>query len=222
MRQNSAVHERTIAELLEAVVPGTGYRELAEEKRQIEQEQIEWRKKIKRWREWLAKGDKSAEAEHGLSTIEDPMAVKAIDDVLDKEKSDKVRTMLVESLGRIGSNRAVTLLIDRTVNDDEEDVRLSALDELEKHRSPDVTAALVSYLKHKDNAIVNRAAKVLGRVGDPTAVRPLIDGSRSSMRVRLMRARRFRRASSRPSSRDFLMVEPPKSPRKPRSIRRRR
>ena len=33
MRQNSAVHERTIAELVEAAVPGTGYRELSEEKR---------------------------------------------------------------------------------------------------------------------------------------------------------------------------------------------
>ncbi|MBI3699853.1 MAG: phosphoenolpyruvate carboxylase [Afipia sp.] len=33
MRQNSAVHERTISELLEAAVPGTGYRELPEDKR---------------------------------------------------------------------------------------------------------------------------------------------------------------------------------------------
>lgn len=33
MRQNSAVHERTVAELLEAAVPGTGYRELPEDKR---------------------------------------------------------------------------------------------------------------------------------------------------------------------------------------------
>ena len=33
MRQNSAVHERTIAELMEAVAPGTGYLELAENKR---------------------------------------------------------------------------------------------------------------------------------------------------------------------------------------------
>src|ERR1700754_4335104 len=30
IRQNSAVHERTVAELFEAVVPGTGYRELSE------------------------------------------------------------------------------------------------------------------------------------------------------------------------------------------------
>jgi phosphoenolpyruvate carboxylase len=33
LRQNSAVHERTIAELLEAVSPGTAYLELSEEKR---------------------------------------------------------------------------------------------------------------------------------------------------------------------------------------------
>lgn len=33
IRQNSAVHERTIAELMEAVMPGTGYRELPESKR---------------------------------------------------------------------------------------------------------------------------------------------------------------------------------------------
>ncbi len=149
--------------------------ELAEEKRQVEFDQIEWRKKIKRWREWLAKSDKAAEAERGLSTIEDPMAVKAIDEVMEKEKSEHVRVMLVESLGRIGTNRAVSLLMDRLINDSEEDVRLSALDELEKHRSPDLTAALVGYLKHKENAVVNRAALALGRVGDPTAVRPLID-----------------------------------------------
>ncbi|MBN8982303.1 MAG: phosphoenolpyruvate carboxylase [Rhizobiales bacterium] len=33
MRQNSVVHERTVAELLEAAMPGTGYRELSEDKR---------------------------------------------------------------------------------------------------------------------------------------------------------------------------------------------
>jgi phosphoenolpyruvate carboxylase len=33
MRQNSAVHERTVAELLEAVAPGTNYRDLPEAKR---------------------------------------------------------------------------------------------------------------------------------------------------------------------------------------------
>ncbi len=33
MRQNSAVHERTVAELLEAVAPGTGYLELSEDRR---------------------------------------------------------------------------------------------------------------------------------------------------------------------------------------------
>jgi phosphoenolpyruvate carboxylase len=33
MRQNSAVHERTVAELLEAAVPGTGYRDLDEAER---------------------------------------------------------------------------------------------------------------------------------------------------------------------------------------------
>ncbi|MGE0607312.1 MAG: HEAT repeat domain-containing protein [Pirellulales bacterium] len=149
--------------------------ELAEEKRQIEQEQIEWRKKVKRWRGWLEKSDRSEEAERGLATIEDPMAIKAIDEVMEKERSEQVRIMLVESLGRIGTSRAVSLLIDRTINDPQEDVRLSALDELENHASPDVTSALVGYLTHKDNAIVNRAALALGRVGDPTAVRPLID-----------------------------------------------
>lgn len=149
--------------------------ELEEEKHLVKTAQVDWSKKIKRWRDGLDRGDKVAEAEQGLATIDDPLAIKPIEEILEKEKDEHLRTLLIESLGHIGTPKAQVILVHYALHDDNNDVRLSAVDELEKLRHPDVTGALVAGLTSKKNAVVNRAALALGRIGDPTAIRPLID-----------------------------------------------
>ena len=147
---------------------------LLEHEREVELAEIEWAQKLKRWREWLD-GARAGEAEAGLSTIDDPYGLSAIVQVLDDEEDAHIRVLLMEALGRIGTWPALDLLIKRSLEDDVEEVRLTALDQLEQHKHPDIVESFVAKLKDKDNAVVNRAAMGLARMADPTSIRPLIE-----------------------------------------------
>lgn len=159
--------------------------EMEEEKNRVKSAQVDWTKKIKRWTDGMNRGDKVAEAEHGLASIDDPLAVSPIEEMLKKEKDEHLRTLLIESLGRIGTPKAQVILVHYALHDDNHDVWLAAVDELEKLKHPDVTGALVSGLKDKKNTVINRAGLALGKIGDPSAIRPLIDALVTKHRVQV-------------------------------------
>jgi hypothetical protein len=149
--------------------------ELEEQSRKVELAEKEWIRKLKRWRGWLEDDQKSENARRDIAEITDPFAVKALAAALKVERNERVRILYCEALGGIGTPAALGLLIDYSLADADEDVRITALDELEKHKHPDLTAMFVKGLKHKDNAVVNRAALGLARMADPSSIRPLID-----------------------------------------------
>jgi hypothetical protein len=148
---------------------------LEEQSRKVELAEKEWIQRLKRWRGWLENAEKTEEARRSIRDISDPFAVKALSAGMESEKNERVRVLYAEALGRIGTPGALGVLVDRSLIDPDEDVRLQSLDELEEHKHPDLTALFVKGLKHKENAVVNRAAMGLARMGDPSAVRPLID-----------------------------------------------
>ena len=59
--------------------------------------------------------------------------------------------------------------------DGDREVRTTALEQLESLKSPQLVAYYVKKLRDKDNVIVNRAARGLGVMKDPSAIGPLID-----------------------------------------------
>ena len=145
--------------------------ELEKQQHETELAQKKWRSDIRRWRTWL-NGRQRVVGEQKLRAIKDPLAAAGIVDLLPKESDPAVRKIYVDVLARLQNADAMTGLIDRAIYDDELEVRLSAVEGL---RGRGAIEPFVRALRSTDNLTVRRAGVVLGRLGDETAVRSLID-----------------------------------------------
>jgi hypothetical protein len=83
--------------------------------------------------------------------------------------------VFVQRLGKIYSPLAIKALVQLTMTDGDSEIRAIALEELAAKPHPDITAEFVPYLRNKENPLVNRAGLALGKFGDKSVVRPLID-----------------------------------------------
>ena len=95
----------------------------------------------------------------------------------DKDLSGPNRLLYVETLARINTPEAMGVLAAASIDDEIEEVRLTSLDHLQSKPRPGVVAYYVSRLRDKSRnpLVINRAAFALGRMKDPSAIRPLID-----------------------------------------------
>ncbi len=140
--------------------------------------EAEWRQKISRWRAWLD-GNRAEQGAKNLRAIDDPMAIVGLADRLTKKLDPRTdaRLIYVEALARINTQQARGPLAACAMDDPVEEVRLSSLDELQKHKDDAVTAYFVGRMrnKHASNADINRAGVALGRIKDPSAIEALIE-----------------------------------------------
>ena len=140
--------------------------------------EIEWKKKIKRWRD-LLDGNRSAQGATNLRAIDDPMAIAGLADRLVKKIDPRTdaRLIYVEVLARINTHDARGPLAMAAMDDPVEEVRLSCLDELQKQKDDGVTAYFVGRMrnKHASNVDINRAGVALGRIKDPSSIDALIE-----------------------------------------------
>ena len=138
----------------------------------------QWHNKVKRWYDWLGTR-KHDQAIEGFQSIEDPRAVPALAKYVapekDHEPSRDAKLLLLEIVARLGSSAAVDVLVDRSLNDTDLEVRLSAMDHLTARKDPGVAGRFVSSLRSKDNRIVNRAAVALQVLENPSVIPALID-----------------------------------------------
>jgi hypothetical protein len=148
--------------------------ELMERRRKDDLAEKEWYRKINTWRGWLFT-DKDAQGRQSLMEIADPYAVEALEAKLKEDEVVQARLLFVEILARIGTPDAVNVLAQRAIEDPVDEVRLTCLDYLAKVKHPVVTEYFIGKLKSKDNNLVNLAGVALGKIGDPSAVGPLID-----------------------------------------------
>ncbi|MCR5163933.1 MAG: HEAT repeat domain-containing protein [Thermoguttaceae bacterium] len=130
---------------------------------------------IKKWVKKIgtrAEGDALAE----LTSLRDPMAVPGILQVYETEKRPPVRKLLIKCLGRIGNQAALTALLQISVDEKIEELRLSALDEVKPHKGPGVTEYYIARLSPKKSTHeqLNYAAYALGALEDSSAVPALI------------------------------------------------
>lgn len=149
--------------------------ELLEQRRKAELAQKKWMIDLRKWRAWLNDSSKAQLAEEKLRTIDDANAVPALIKALQDDDPQLLRIVYVHALGRIYSGDAVGALIDLTLGDGDREIRLSALDQLVAKPHANITARFVKELRSKDNVRINRAAHALGKLGDRSAIRPLID-----------------------------------------------
>jgi len=69
----------------------------------------------------------------------------------------------------------VRTLVEHSLDDPDEEIRMSCLDQLIGKPPQDATPLYVGALRSKDNLRINRAGLALGKLGDKTAIAPLID-----------------------------------------------
>lgn len=149
--------------------------QLLEERKGRDDAEDAWRKKITMWHRWLS-GDKARVAQENFRAIRDPAAVKPIADVLrDKDNSEQVRILCVETLAKIGSPAAMKILAVWTLADPVEEVGLTCLDYLRDAGDHEAVVFFIGKLASKDNTEINRAATALRHMGDTSAIEPLID-----------------------------------------------
>jgi hypothetical protein len=147
---------------------------LLEKRKQTKNAQMEWMAKVKRWSSWLDT-DKAGMAIEGLKSINDPLAVLALSKYLKDDRRREARLLYVQALSRINVSASMEVLINTSLYDEDDEVRLAALDEVVARNYLPGVAMYVQALRHKDNEVVNRAAVALGQLKDPLAIGPLID-----------------------------------------------
>ncbi|MEA1952593.1 MAG: hypothetical protein U9N87_14530 [Planctomycetota bacterium] len=145
-----------------------------EKKKEYERAEKSWYVNLRRWSGWLG-GPKTEQAQKAIDEIKDPMATAALAAALKTDRRRPARLLYIEALARIGSPAAVKTLAMHALENADEETRLSCLDYLKKRKDPAVTKYFVARLNNKNNPMINRAAFALGKMGDRTAVAPLID-----------------------------------------------
>jgi hypothetical protein len=103
------------------------------------------------------------------------MAVDALRRELKGETVESVRKLYIETLARIASPDAWQTLVLCSLDDEDEEIRLTCLDYIEKQTGTGATGMYIKRLRSKENYMINRAGAALGRMKDPSAVNPLID-----------------------------------------------
>ena len=158
---------------------------LETEREQREMLEREWIRRLRRWRGWLDSQRHREEAIREIRAIRDPRAARALADGLaDEDESPRLKLEYIKVLGRMGTGTAVSALVKAALEDDNEEVRLSCIDKLDNRGSQVATRNFIRALESKDNYKVNRAAIGLGRLGDGTAVMPLIHALNTKHRFR--------------------------------------
>ncbi|MFO0818755.1 MAG: HEAT repeat domain-containing protein [Pirellulales bacterium] len=137
--------------------------------------ELEWKSKLRILRGKIGKkgGERALDE---IRAIRDPAAAASLIQWLEsKDESRDMKFLVIELLGRLGTASAINTLAYHAIYDDDPAMRDKALDYLEKYRSPQLVSSVANRLKDENNLIVNRAAIVLGRFGEPSATMPLID-----------------------------------------------
>ncbi|MDO4627696.1 MAG: HEAT repeat domain-containing protein [Planctomycetia bacterium] len=131
---------------------------------------------IKKWVKMLGTAkEESALAE--LESLRDPLAVPGIQKAYESEKRPAARKVLIKCLGRIGTQMALNSLLQIAVDEKDEELRLTALDNLMPHKGVGVTDYFIMRLspKKSTNPQINQAAYALGELKDTSAIPALIE-----------------------------------------------
>ena len=148
--------------------------EVLETRARTEQAQKDWALKLRRYRTDL-NGERAKLGYESIASIKDPHAVKPLGELFAREPLRNLKMLYADVLAGIDTADAVGVLVERTLNDPDEELFHYCLDRLLAKPPPHLADPFVNALKDASNARVNRAAAALGSIGDKSAISPLID-----------------------------------------------
>jgi hypothetical protein len=148
--------------------------EILEARSKRELSEKEWLVRLKRLRSDLD-SDRAQAAYASLAAIGDPAAVKPIASNLSRERVRRVKLLYCEILANIATPEAIEVLIHAALGDPDEEVFYYAVDKIVRRKQPHIADPFIAALQDKNNIRVNRAAMALAKIGDKSAISPLID-----------------------------------------------
>lgn len=149
--------------------------EILESRGRMDLAQKDWLVKLRRWRKDLATTDKAHTAYELVAAIKDPIAVGPIATAFRGEGDRRVKMLYADVLANINTGAAISVIVERTLNDPDEEIFHYCLDKLVQLQPPHVADGFITALKDASNPRVNRAGAALGRLQDKSAISPLID-----------------------------------------------
>jgi len=149
--------------------------EILEARGRMDLAQKDWLVKLRRWRKDLATADKARTAYDLIAAIKDPIAIGPLGTAFRGEGDRRVKMLYADVLANFNTSASVAVLVERTLNDPDEELYHYCLDKLVQLQPPHVADGFIAALKDQSNPRVNRAGAALGRLQDKSAISPLID-----------------------------------------------
>ncbi len=137
----------------------------------------EWFPKIRLWTGWVT-GNNASRAQQGMTALQalkDPDAAPAVARFLGEHNARELRLLGVTVLTQGGGIKSAVSLSKIALRDSDQEVRTAALRGIDDSFFEKVQALFIKELRSDNNALVNRAAAGLLRVGDERCIPQLID-----------------------------------------------
>lgn len=138
----------------------------------------EWVRTLARWKKQAAKGGQAGQdAVQELQRIDDPRADLAVVEQFTKGEDINrfPRLMWLEVLGRLKTSAAMNAIVEAAMNDRSASVQERCIELLNEHGKYQAIPYYLSKLSDPDNAVVNRAGRVLQELNDPEIALALVD-----------------------------------------------
>ena len=151
--------------------------ELLERAKESRESDVQWSSRIDRLRRSLVgrRSDRAEQARQEILAIRDPEAAEAIVKMLRREKDPQVRRLWIQVAAQIDHPATLEALVHLSLFDPDDETRRQCLDDVVRSGYPGIAGPYMQALRNSDNEIINRAAAALARIGDPSAIGPLID-----------------------------------------------
>ena len=159
--------------------------ELLEEHRRQDLAEKEWTVRLRRWRDGLATA-KAQEFTEKIAAVRAPEAVPGLTELLVRDRTREGKKLYLDTLAKIDSQGALTVLVKTSLDDPDEEVFYMCVDHLLQSKYPKLANAYIMVLKGSNNVQVNRSAYVLGRLGDRSAIEPLIEALTTTHKITIM------------------------------------
>lgn len=162
-------------------------RDLIEAGSSRQQEQNQWRPKIRLWLGWLTGRDpqRRAEAVFRFRELRDPDAIPAIVDNLLEHANVEIRRVAVQTLAQIEGMAAVPALARVALADRDPELQNTAFSTLSAEQRIVAVPFFERGLRDESNLVVRRAATLLGRSGVRSAIPSLIEALATSHKIRV-------------------------------------
>lgn len=148
---------------------------LIEQRVKATQIRREWLARLQRWRSELGDPAKMAAAYQQIAQVRDNAAVGPLREMLRREAVRDVKSLYLDVLAEIASPESVQAIVDVSLNDPDVEIFYLCADIIERMQPHEARQPYIDALSDANNIRINRAAHMLARLEEHSAMGLLID-----------------------------------------------